>query len=691
MGSGTMTILSSESKSPADGITTQDSQNNNDDASHAPANSSTPAAPTSASNSEAVDPAPTPSNDHGEHLIIQEPARPTINTSNLHGRPTQLGAAKSLSSSISAASLQGLASGSRFLRRTDAKGGVEPATVNPASPTYRTGTEPSSPLPLTIGGMMESDPAFQDFKSFAFTNIGPDSTWTGFNPGTNLPPSPNIVPLDATMSPSSSRPPFGANITAPPRSRAGLLNSIPDVPPTPLPPPHSLQSAGRAVSTASMQRRPSVFFQRPSTASLRSRLPSRGGLISVGNNEQAGRIHTRRHFVSRRLPLGYSAEKPWLTGQAKAEKVLSWIIVISFIIGLAIIGILTWVGTTQIQNYNYCTVLDENFAAGSLNTTIWTHDVQVGGFGNGEFEWATSSSNNSFVRDGKLYIMPTFTADVIGQDNMMNGYTVNLTAAGTCTSTADSDCVISSNQTLGDMIPPIMSARLLTRNFAKIRYGKVEVTAKLPQGDWLWPAIWMMPTDSVYGPWPASGEIDICESRGNDHTYPPGGVNVMSSTLHWGPTMALDRYYKTHVALALTHSTFADGFHTFGLEWSEKYIMTYLDGRLRQVVYHKFGTPFWPWGKFPNTYDNGTTVSNPWPANDVQAPFDQDFYLILNVAVGGTNGWFPDNQANKPWNNDDRQTAMNSFWNLRSQWEPTWGDENSRAMIVDSVKIYTMC
>ncbi|KAK9366564.1 concanavalin A-like lectin/glucanase domain-containing protein [Lipomyces kononenkoae] len=678
-----MTVSSSESKPQ----TPQDTQNsNNVNTSHATPDSSSPAAYIlTSSPSAAVDPASSPSiANHGEHFITQ-PARPTINTSNPNGRPTQL------PPSISAASLQGLASGSRFLRRTDGKGVVEPATINPASPTtYRTTAEASSPLPLTIGGMVESDPAFQEFKTFTFTNIA-DNTFTGINPDTNLPPSPNVVPADAAASPAGLRPSVGANITMPPRSRAGMLNSIPDVPPLPMLPPHSLHSAGRAISTASMQRRPSVFFQRPSTASLRSRLPSRGGRMSAGNNEQAGRIHTRRHFVSRRLPLGYSAEKPWLTGQARAEKTLSWIILVSFIIGLAIIGVLTWVGTTEIQNYNYCTVLEDNFAGGSLNTTIWTHDVQVGGFGNGEFEWATSSSNNSFVSDGKLYIMPTFTADVIGEDNLLNGYAVNLTAAGTCTSTADTDCTISSNQTLGNMIPPIMSARLLTRNFANIRYGKVEVTAKLPQGDWLWPAIWMMPTDSVYGPWPASGEIDICESRGNDHTYPPGGNNVMSSTLHWGPTMELDRYFKTHTALTLTHSTFADGFHTYGLEWSEKYIMTYLDGRLRQVVYHKFGTPFWPYGNFPSTYDNGSTVSDPWPANDVQAPFDQDFYLILNVAVGGTNGWFPDNEGNKPWNNGDRQTAMNSFWNARSQWEPTWGDATSRAMIVDSVKIYTMC
>jgi beta-glucanase (GH16 family) len=65
------------------------------------------------------------------------------------------------------------------------------------------------------------------------------------------------------------------------------------------------------------------------------------------------------------------------------------------------------------------------------------------------------------------------------------------------------------------MINPVRSARLTTKGKQTIRYGKVEVVAKLPVGDWLWPAIWMMPEDSVYGTWPQSGEIDIMESRGN--------------------------------------------------------------------------------------------------------------------------------------------------------------------------------
>jgi len=58
-----------------------------------------------------------------------------------------------------------------------------------------------------------------------------------------------------------------------------------------------------------------------------------------------------------------------------------------------------------------------------------------------------------------------------------------------------------------------MSARLSTKGSYSIRFGKVEVVAKLPRGDWLWPAIWMAPLSSVYGPWPLSGEIDVRSAR----------------------------------------------------------------------------------------------------------------------------------------------------------------------------------
>lgn len=134
---------------------------------------------------------------------------------------------------------------------------------------------------------------------------------------------------------------------------------------------------------------------------------------------------------------------------------------------------------------------------------------------------ATDSSTNSFVKDGKLYILPTLTSDVIGRGAIFDGYTYNLTG---CTNQKWEACGVVSNSTLGTVINPVQSARLTTRNSHNIQFGKVEVVAKIPRGyalftvcspsflradtpgsDWLWPAIWMLPVDNAYGIWPKSG------------------------------------------------------------------------------------------------------------------------------------------------------------------------------------------
>jgi beta-glucanase (GH16 family) len=111
----------------------------------------------------------------------------------------------------------------------------------------------------------------------------------------------------------------------------------------------------------------------------------------------------------------------------------------------------------------------------------------------------TSSTNNSYVQDGYLYITPTLTSDIIGIDNVLNGYTYNLTdctynstnsdtlPGGTNSSTFDATayyqaCGVVSNTTSGTVINPVQSARISTRNSASIQYGRVEVRAKLPRG-----------------------------------------------------------------------------------------------------------------------------------------------------------------------------------------------------------------
>jgi len=81
----------------------------------------------------------------------------------------------------------------------------------------------------------------------------------------------------------------------------------------------------------------------------------------------------------------------------------------------------------------------------------------------------------------------------------------------------------------------------------------------------------------------------------------------------------------------------------------------------------------------------GDNIDNPWQGRGNSAPFDQPFYIILNIAVGGINGYFPDNMGNKPWNNQDPH-AVNTFWNAVNNWYPSWKGDGS--LQVDWIKVW---
>jgi len=390
-----------------------------------------------------------------------------------------------------------------------------------------------------------------------------------------------------------------------------------------------------------------------------------------------------RYFHSRRVRKG-EVDQPWKDNKDPKEKWVTIIPLIGLALGFALAGFLVYDGISSVVRHSYCPVFSDDFTGG-FNTQVWTKEVEVGGFGNGEFEQTTDDEENVFIRDGKLVIMPTLQDAKLIEGNTV----INLTANGTCTSTVPSNCVTITNIGNGTIVQPVRSGRINTKKGATIKYGRVEVTAQLPAGDWLWPAIWMLPVNNTYGAWPQSGEIDIVESRGNNYTYAQGGNNIVSSALHWGPDKNNDAWWRTNVKRTALHTTYAASAHTFGLEWSQKYLFTYVDSRLLQVIYTNFNQPLWQQGNFPLSDSNGTRLVDVWAETGrYQTPFDQEFYLILNVAVGGTNGWFQDGQSGKPWV-DGSPTAKQDFWNARDQWYPTW--QNGGKMTVSKVQMWKQC
>lgn len=237
----------------------------------------------------------------------------------------------------------------------------------------------------------------------------------------------------------------------------------------------------------------------------------------------------------------------------------------------------------------------------SLDTQQWKHEQTLGGGGNWEFQYYCNNRSNSYVKNGVLYIKPTLLSDTIGEDKVKGGG-ANFDIWGNdpasqCTGNAWYGCARVAGGP--NYINPIQSARLRTAESFTFKYGRVEVRAKLPKGDWLWPAIWLLPRDQQYGLWPASGEIDIMESRGNVN-FPKeqgGGVSSFASTLHWGPDFFQNRFLMTHKQYDLPSGTFNDDFHIFGLYWGEDKIYTYLDTDSNRILEVDITDSFWNKGK----------------------------------------------------------------------------------------------
>ncbi|GAB0087811.1 beta-1,3-glucan-binding protein [Sergentomyia squamirostris] len=337
-------------------------------------------------------------------------------------------------------------------------------------------------------------------------------------------------------------------------------------------------------------------------------------------------------------------------------------------------------------------IFEENF--NELNFARWQHESTLAGGGNWEFQWYSNNRSNSYTNNGILYLRPTLTNDTIGNPTLTSGV-LNIhggAPADQCTNPSFWGCERTGSA--NNVLNPIKSARVRTVNSFAFRYGRVEVQARMPAGDWLWPAIWLMPKHNAYGSWPASGEIDLVESRGNLNLVQNGvniGVEQMGSTLHFGPYPALNAYNTAHFTRNTAPGNgYNRNFHRFQLDWTPQNMTFYVDGL--QVGFVNAGSGFWDRGGFSQ---RAPGTENPWQYGSVMAPFDQEFYFILNLAVGGVN-YFPDNASNpggKPWNNQSPQ-ASTDFWNGRNQWLPTWRlhqDMSREASLqVDYVKVWAL-
>ena len=241
-------------------------------------------------------------------------------------------------------------------------------------------------------------------------------------------------------------------------------------------------------------------------------------------------------------------------------------------------------------------VWSDEFDGDTIDRSKWDFDLGdgffnydanqwIGGWGNNELQYYTKEPTNAFVADGALNVR------AVKESLHGRGYT---------------------------------SARLRSKKrdgtplFAQ-RYGRFEFRAKLPTGKGVWPALWMLPQDEKYGAWPTSGEIDVMEARGQEPTKVLG-------TLHYGSKWPANTHASSDFTFPAGQS-FAD-WHVYSVEWEPGEIRFAVDGKT-------YGTQSFWWTSVKTAGNKGVAPAAesdllPWPA-----PFDQPFYVVMNVAVGG--------------------------------------------------------
>ncbi|MDZ4275326.1 MAG: glycoside hydrolase family 16 protein [Erythrobacter sp.] len=240
----------------------------------------------------------------------------------------------------------------------------------------------------------------------------------------------------------------------------------------------------------------------------------------------------------------------------------------------------------------------DEFDGDSLDRSKWTPEVSCWGGGNFERQCYTDRPENIAVEGGMLLLKarkerftgPARPPEIAENPNpqLTQGYT---------------------------------SGKVRTRGLHAWRYGRIEVRAKVPPGQGPWSAVWMMPDDDAYGRWPLSGEIDILEAVniGAKCKLCDGGrgENRTISALHFGDLPPRNRLVDGRTTLP-DGALPSDDFHVYAVEWGEGLIRFLVDDLVHLTV----------------TADQWDSAS-PSAKGNAAAPFDQPFYVMANLAVGG--------------------------------------------------------
>lgn len=268
------------------------------------------------------------------------------------------------------------------------------------------------------------------------------------------------------------------------------------------------------------------------------------------------------------------------------------------------------------------------------------------------------------LNNGHLSIKPIFLEEKFGE-----GFTRKTLALEGCTGEIGTQ-QCKKTAAGSQILPPIVSGKLTTKDTFNFKYGRVEIQAKMPKGNWILPEMLLEPRDKKYGSLNyASGLMKVASIKGNDDYAGQlvGGV-IMNDQLPF-------RNFGLRVQKG--EDSWSNDYHNYTLVWRPDGISLYVDGENYGNI--EESESFSEIGKTKNI-----EAATEWARGSKIAPFDEMFYISLGIRAGGVNDFW--DETAKPWKNRSRKAIVN-FWKSKDSWAPTWSEAELQ---VESVRVYAL-
>ncbi|XP_053674668.1 beta-1,3-glucan-binding protein [Anopheles nili] len=327
-------------------------------------------------------------------------------------------------------------------------------------------------------------------------------------------------------------------------------------------------------------------------------------------------------------------------------------------------------------------IFEDTFEQGTF-APKWQHEIRIPlDTESAEFLSYQNLSENSYIAAGRLIIVPTLvTADGVYTDERIR--TGELVLSG-CKSPTANPYECQRQAARSTILPPVVSAKLNTKNYFRFRYGRVEIRAKLPKGDWIFPQLYLQPYENFYGFADyASGQMWIAHVLANRQLMAADGKQLDGRRLRGGVLITNTEPVRSEFLRSnVNDDHFGDQFHVYGLVWTPEQIALTIDG-------FQYGTLRQNFRQL--AHQRNLTQATHWNAEAPLAPFDREFYISLGVGVGGVKD-FPDliqtgqGRTPKPWNNTSPK-AEYFFYQNRNTWYRTWTEPE---LTVDYVRVYAL-